>query len=145
MEISGSLKTFDASGALLGAKSTSEEAVAPGTETLLVFMLDEQFAKTEYEITVEEETWYTCVTQDLTYESSTAKKKEVMTVTNNGSIPAEFVEGLVLFFSGDKLVGYSSTYFTDNDSELKPGKSITKEISCYETYDSFLVFFTGRA
>ena len=50
----------------------------------------------------------------------------------------------MLFFSGDKVVGFDSTYFVDDDSELKPGKTITKELHCYEEYDSVKIYFTGR-
>jgi archaellum component FlaF (FlaF/FlaG flagellin family) len=145
LSISADLKTFGAEGGVLGAKSSSADAVGAGQTTIIVYMLDEAFETSEYEVTVSEETWYTPVTQNLAYESSSASKKEIVTVTNNGDIAAEFVEAHVLFFSGEALVGYDSMYFTDDDSELKPGKSITKEVDCYDAYDSFVVVLTGRA
>lgn len=93
---------------------------------------------------MKQDTWYVSVTQDLIFESSAAKDKEIVTVTNNGSIPAIYVEAHVLFFSGDVLVDYSSAFFSDNDYELKPGKSITEEVRCWEPYDSFLIVLTDR-
>ena len=144
IEISGSLETFDVNGKILSHNDSSEEAVAPGTETILVFLVDEKFASTKYEISVSEEEYYEPVTQNLTYTSSQAKDKEVVTVTNNGSIAARFVKGHSLFFKGDVIVYYNSTYFKDDDSEIKPGKSITKEIRSYENYDTARIIFTGR-
>jgi hypothetical protein len=43
-----------------------------------------------------------------------------------------------------KVVGFDSRYFTDDDNELKPGKTITEELDCFEPYDSYLIYFTGR-
>jgi len=49
-----------------------------------------------------------------------------------------------LFFDGDELVYYNSSYFTDSDYELKPGKEITKELRSYSDYDSTVIILTGR-
>lgn len=145
LEISATLQTFDDSGGILSSNDSDVEAVAPGTVTLLSFYLDEDYADYKYELSVEKETYYECVSQNLTYTSNKAKDKEVVTVTNNGSIAAEFVEAHILFFKNGVLVEYDRTYFTDDDYEIKPGKSITKEISIYGTdYDEFQIIFTGR-
>lgn len=144
LDISVSAKFYDASGNLVGANDRSENAFQQGTSILFYFMPDEKFATIEYELSVDEEEYYECVVKDLSYESVTAKEKEIVTVTNNGTEAAEFVEGTMLFFNGDNVVGFEQHYFTDDDSELKPGKSITKEMSCYEKYDSYKIYFTGR-
>jgi len=43
------------------------------------------------------------------------------------------------------VVSHDLTYFLDDDSELKSGKSIAKELDCYEDYNSFMVILTGSA
>lgn len=144
IDISVSAKFYNNAGELVGAKNTDQDAFESGTETILYFMPDEAYAKMECELSVEQVKWYECVVSDLTYESVSAKDKEIVSVKNNGSEAAEYVAGYALFFKGDKVVGFNYTYFTDNDSELKPGKTITKEIDCYEDYDSVKFFFTGR-
>ncbi len=144
VNINVELKTYDSAGNLLSAKNASQEAVEHGTETIISFLLDEPFAKTEYTLSVSEEDRWGCVISDLSYESTAAKEKEILSVTNNGQEPAEFVEAVMLFFNGDKLVDHSSTYFTDDAHELKPGETISKEMDCYETYDSYQVYLTGR-
>ena len=144
LDISVAIKFYNAAGDLVGASNSSESAFEKGTEILFYFMPDEAFAKMEYEFTVSEEDWYDCVVSDLVYETTSAKNKEIVSVTNNGTKAADFVEGSILFFNGDKVVGFDWTYFTDDDSELKPGKTITEEMNCYEEYDAVKLFFTGR-
>lgn len=144
LKISASAKFYNESGALIGAKNSSKSAFESGTETLLIFMPDEEYSKMEYELSVSEEKWYECVVSNLTYQSTPAENKEIVSVTNNGDEVAEFVEGYALFFMGDTLVSHSSRYFVDDDDELKSGKTITKELDCYENYDSVKFYFTGR-
>lgn len=144
LEISANLKYRNADGNLIGADSCSENAIQSGSTVLFYTMPDEDFATIEYELSASEEDWYECVLNDLSYESVTASEKEIVTITNNGTKPAEFVECSMLFFMGDQVVGFDWTYFTDDDSEIKPGRSITKELNCYEDYDSYMIYFTGR-
>lgn len=144
LDISASTKYYDASGALVGAKENEEMAVGSGSEICLYFMPDEKYAKMEYELSVNETEWYESVTQDLSYETVAAKDKEIVSVKNNGSKAAEFVQVYALFFNGENAVGFNSSYFTDDDSELKPGKTITKELDCYEDYTSVRFFIAGR-
>ena len=107
-------------------------------------MPDEAFTEMEYDISIEEENFYKCVVSDLSYETVSAKDKEIVSVTNNGEYAAKYVECTCLFFRGGEVVGVARQYFVDGDSELKPGKTITEEMDCYEAYDSVKFFFTGR-
>lgn len=143
LDISAEMKFYN-DGNLVGASSTSQEAVEAGTETILWTMPDEAFTDIEYTLEAKEESIYECVISDLSYETTSAKKKEIVSVTNNGTEAAEFVEGYALFFEGDTLVDFDDAYFTDDDSEIKPGKTITKELECSKNYDSVKIYFTGR-
>ncbi len=144
LNIDVNLTLKDESGNLVGAKSGRQEAFQSGSEIALTFMNDVSPASYDYEISAKPESWYECVTSDLTSEISPASKKAVIAVTNNGTKNAEFVEGTALFFKGDILVDHDTTYFTDNDNEIKAGKTITKEVSCYQEFDNVKVYFTGR-
>ena len=143
LNISAEMKFYN-DGNLVGASSTSQEAVEAGTETILWTMPDEAFTDIEYTLEAKEESIYECVISDLSYETTSAKKKEIVSVTNNGTEAAEFVAGYALFFEGDTLVDFDYTYFTDDDSEIKPGKTITEELNCSQNYDSVKIYFTGR-
>ena len=145
LEISIAVKFYNGVGELVGAQSDDERAFEHGQKILFYFMPDEEYTKTEYEITVAEETFYSCVVSNLSYESVPAKEKEIVSVTNNGEEAAEFVECSALFFKNGEVVDFDWTYFVDDNDELKPGKTISKEIDCYEEYDSVKFFFTGRS
>lgn len=82
----------------------------------------------------------------MSFEELDTGEKVIITCTNNGDKTAQYVIGTVLYFSGYHLVGYVSDIFTDDDYELQPGVSITKEFDFYgkEGYDRFEVYYSGR-
>jgi len=135
---------FDSKGNLVGVNSLSQEAFESGQEIILYDMPDEDYERVEYKITPQEETHYDCIQSDLSYNVTEADKKIILEVTNNGEKPAEFVLAQVLFSQGDLISGFGQQYFVDEQSELKPGESIKKEIPCYDEYDSYQIFLTGR-
>lgn len=138
----------DSEGKTVGAASSSEQAIGSGHEVCLMnyFESVKSDSTFEYTMSVKEDDYYESVLGDLTHEDSDTGEKVIVTCTNNGDKVAEFVEGTVLFFLGDKLVGYETNYLTDDDSELKPGASIAKEFEFYgeEGYDRFEVYLKGR-
>lgn len=146
ISVSTNVIAKDESGNIIGAASSSKDAVESGYTVCLTHMFDNTKPESfSYTISVKEDEYYEPVLSDLSYEASDTGGKVIITCTNNGSEPAEFVEGLMLFFSGDELVGQSSSYFTDDDSELKPGNTIAKEFEVYNTeYDNFKFYLTGR-
>lgn len=144
LDISADANFYDKDKNLIGAKNNEQEAVESGCSTLLYFMPDEDYSDMEYELNVSEEEYFECVQSDLSYKVTEAEDKVILSVTNNGDKPAEFVEAYVLFFKGDSPVGFSSNYVIDDDSELKPGKTLNQEMDCYEEFDSYKVFLSGR-
>lgn len=146
LEVNSTAK--DSEGKTIGAASSDGEAIGSGNEVCLMnyfenVKIDSTF---EYNISVKEDNYYEPIINDLSHEASDTGEKVIVTCTNTGDKAAEFVEGTVLFFSGDKLVGYETNYLTDDDSELKPKASIAKEFDFYgkEKYNRFEVYFAGR-
>jgi hypothetical protein len=144
LEISANGLLKDTAGNSIGAVSGTENAVESGQTVAMYFMNDEVPETADWDISVEEERYYTGVVSNIGYELSQLENKVVITATNNGENPAQFLEAKALFFSGDTLVGHGSTYCVDDDSELKPAKKISKEIDCYEPFDRVDVYFSGR-
>lgn len=144
IEITVNVKYYNSADELIGAKNSSVSAVGSGQTILMYFMPDEDFVRTEYDISVDEDDWFESAVSDLSYEVVTAKDKEIVSVTNNGEEPADFVQVSMLFFKNGKVVDFGWTYCVDDDSEIKPGKTITKEIYVYEAYDSYKVYLEGR-
>jgi len=72
-------------------------------------------------------------------------KNVVVTATNKGTEAAKFVEAYALFLdSSGNVVEYGSTYITDGDSEIKPGATLSKQITAYEPFDTVELYLTGR-
>lgn len=114
-----------------------------GATICLSFSLDEQPASYEYDFFVSEEEWCAPILSNLSYETSVTGDKVIVSVTNNGDIPAEFVTYRALFFQGDTLVASDYGYTTDNDSELKPGKTIHSKARCRTEFDTVQIYLSG--
>ena len=137
----------DKKGKTIGAASGSENAIEAGHTVCILHMFDDAEPESyDYTLSVKEEEYYEPVLSDLSYETSDTGKKVIVSCTNKGEEAAEFVKGTVLFFSGKKLIDHSSAYFTDDDSELKPGNTISKEFNYYgnKKYNKFKIYLTGR-
>ncbi len=140
----------DKKGKTIGAASESEDAIEAGYTVCLMHMFDNAEPESyDYTLSVKEDEYNEPVLSDLSYETSDTGGKVIISCTNNGAEPARFVQGNVLFFSGKKLIGHSSAYFTDDDFELKPGNTISKEFDYYgyykrKKYNKFKVYLTGR-
>lgn len=145
LSISADVSFYDEDGNLVGAKSDSQEAVESGYETILYFTTDDENATSiECQYSIKEENRFECVLSDLSYDVSETKDKVILSVTNNGNEPAEFVEASVLFFNGDSVVDFRQSYINDDNFEIKPGKTVKKEIKSHEAFDSYKIFLSGR-
>lgn len=136
----------DAYGNIIGAHSTSEEAIPSGCTVFVsnLFIDVKNVGWFDTTIQVKQDTWFTPVIQNIVVDTTKTKEAVIVSATNTGTMPAEFVEATALFFKGDKLVYSSSTYLTDGDYELKPGATLSEQIRSYKDFDSVKVHITGR-
>lgn len=144
LSITVNAKFYDKNDTLVGAKSQTQNAVESGYSTVFDFITDEEVVSVDYEYIIEKEDWYKCVLSDLSYDVSEAKNKIILSVSNTGNDAAKFVQATVLFFKGDSIVDFSQHYITDNDSEIKPGRTVDQEMEFSESFDSYLIFLSGR-
>lgn len=135
---------YDAEDKLVGVTDREEHAVGAGQSVVFWFTPDEEYVRAQYKFKASEEAWYEPVAEDLSYEDNMTDDKVILSVTNNGSEAAEFVQGTVLFYNGGSIVGFDTTYFTDDEFEIKPGETIHEELYCFEAFDSYEVYLTGR-
>lgn len=136
----------DAEGNLIGTTTQSEEAIPSGYEVCIgcYFSDAKNAASFEYTLDAKKDKYYEAVIQDLTYEESRTDKKVIISCTNNGKDAAEFVKATALFFLNGELIRSDSTYMTDDDSEIKPGATIIKEMNSFGEYDDAKIYFSGR-
>lgn len=140
-----SVDFYDGYGNIVGVDSGRIDAFAKGTANVLRFSCDDSFGKIEYKLKPTEiSSYYVPVNQNLSCTINIATNKAIISATNNGTIPAEFVEYYALFFSGEELIDYDWGYITDSDSEIKAGDTIREEASCHKNFDSVQVYLNGR-
>lgn len=146
VDISTSSLAYNENGSMVSAANASFDALGAGCTSIIyeAFETGEQIDHYDTEINVSPSKYYESVIQDLSFVQNDISGGAVFQVTNNGDNAAEFVEGYALFFSGEELVGYDSSYFTDGDSEIKPGKTISKQLTCRQNFDRIEFYMTGR-
>ena len=145
LDVSTSTLAYGEDGGIVSEATGESLALGAGQTSLIeeAFETDKNISKYETELT-SEESLYDSVLENLEVKQNDIEDGAVFQVTNNGEESAEFVEGTALFFKDNKIVGHGWTYFTDDDSELKPGKTISEQMTNYEEFDSIKFFLNGR-
>lgn len=146
VDISTSSLAYAEDGTMLAADDASFEALGAGCTSVFyeAFETDGKIDYYETDMKSQKSRYYESIIQDLSFVQNDIKDGAVFQVTNNGEDAAEFVEGYALFFLNGELVYYDSTYFTDDDSEIKPGATISKQMTSYEQFDTIEFYLTGR-
>jgi archaellum component FlaF (FlaF/FlaG flagellin family) len=148
VEVNGNATALDADGNAIGADSMYIDVLGPGEESIGYFYFDDVSGidKVDYQLSYSD-SWYEPVLSELSVDQTLNDSNVTLNITNNGSISAQFVEAYALFMDADgNVIDYESTYFTDNDSEIKPGATISGQLDCYEdAYDHVAVYLVGRS
>lgn len=134
---------YDSDKNIVGTQSDTIYAMEPGVASAMTFMNDGDYDSIECEFSVGDEGYYLPVVSSLSMEVSPAKEKAVISVTNNGDKPAQFVKFIAIFFKGDTPVSIEWGYCVDDDSEIKPGKTQRAEARSFEKFDSVKVYLSG--
>lgn len=146
VDISTSSIAYAKDGSMVSVADSSFEALGAGCTSVFyeAFETSAEIDHYSTEMNVTSSEYYNSVIQDLSYTQNNIEDGVIFQVKNDGKSPAEFVEGYALFFLNGKLVEYDTAYFTDDDSELKPGATITKQFNAYEKFDKVEFYLTGR-
>lgn len=147
VDVSTSSLAYSEDGTMVSASDASLDALGAGCTSILyeAFETEAQIKYYDTTINVQESEYYDSVIQDLSYVQNDIDGGAVFQVTNNGNAPAEFVEGYALYFLEDQLVDYQTTYFTNDNSEISPGETISEQLTAYEDFDRIEFYMTGRA
>ncbi len=148
VSISGNGIAKDANGSAIGAGDMTIDVLGPGETSLGYFYFNDVkgIASVDYSLSYDTNTRYTPVIATLETEQTLNNTNVTIKATNNGTTCAEFVEAHALFFDANNtVIRHTSTYLTDNDSEIKPGKSVTAQLDSFENYDHVEVYLTGRS
>ena len=137
----------DASGQTIGASSATLSTIASGAEACIRNLFQGVSEAVDFECTlsVEEDTWYDPVTQDLTFEQSLVGDKVIVTCTNNGEEAVENLDVVALFFREGEFVYYGINW----SQEIEAGATVSTEVRSFEsytqemTYDEAKVYLSG--
>ena len=137
---------YDKDDEMIGFGESSYEALGPDCTTVVYesVELEDEVAYYECSISAKNSKYYRSAIQYLSYEKNDIKGGAVFKVTNNGDEAIPYLQGYVLFFLDDELVDYDYEYFMDDDDELKPGDTVTKQIKSYEDFDRIEMYFNGQ-
>ena len=145
--VSANSTAYDKAGNVIGADDASIDVLGAGQTSICYFYFDgvKDIDNVQYQFFYKTDLYYEDVLHDLTANTTINNQNVIVAVTNNGAGPAEFVEAHALFYDTQgNVVGYDSTYLTDNDNEIKSGATITKQLDTYTAFSTVEVFFTGR-
>ena len=126
----------------------SIDVIGPGQQSIGYFYFDNVAGvdHVEYRLSYNTDLSYKDVLCNLAVEETINNENIIVSVKNTGDYSARFVEAYALFFDAKgRIISYNSTYFTDDDSEIKPDATITKQLNSYTAFDSVQLYFTGRA
>lgn len=146
LNVKTSSKAYAEDGSILSVANSEFDALGSECTSVIIegFETSSEISSYDTKITTKTDGLYDSAIQDLSYTESVIKDGAIYEVTNNGDKAAEFVEGYVLFFNGDNLVDWDYSYFTDDDYEMKPGDTISKQLSCYKAFDRVEFYLDGR-
>ena len=148
VSISGNALAKDANGGSIGAGNFSVDVLGPGEETITYSYFNNVSGvdSVSFQMVTKTEPRYTPVLGSLDVKRFDNGENVSLSVTNNGSVGAQFVEAYALFMDADNnVVRYASTYLTDVDNEIKPGETLYGQLDSYDSYDHALVYLTGRS
>ena len=148
VKISGNGLAKKADGSVIGAASLEIDVLAPGETSIGNFYFNGVYDvdHVEYKLSYKTDPYYKPVIDNLDVEVSINDKNVIAMITNNGTYAAQFVQVYCLFMdSEDNIVYATSNYIVDDDSEIKPGDTISGQINCSAAFDHIEMFLTGRA
>lgn len=86
------------------------------------------------------------ILQDLKLDVNALDKKVILTCTNEGELTGSFIKCFVVYLDKDgNIINTDSIYLTDDENEIKPGNTITKQQTTYDDYDSVEAYLQGKA
>lgn len=146
VSININMTAFDSAGSTIGAADGSINTLAPGEESLASFYFNNvnNIHHVEYTMGFDTSPYFSSALKDMEITESKNDKNVVVTIKNNGTEPLQFVSAHALFLdSSGKVIAHEETYFTDDDFELKPGATISKQLDSRKKYDSVVIYYSS--
>ena len=152
IDVSTNTSALDASGAVIGAYSSSETCIGPGQSYPVYHYFEdipiEKISNFDYSVTVDRSNHESVVDADLQWSiKNTTDDSVIIKVTNNHDYDIQYLSACAMFFKGNTLVGFGDTYIDNDEANciLQSGASVTDEIESYTEngFDRVEVYLRG--
>lgn len=140
LQIRANVNFYDEDGILLGSDYGLTSICAPGDSYVISCGIGSPFTDYSYTLSTETNEYLISAPDDLLIDYVTLDDRVIVTGSNVGDAALDNADVTVLYYQGDRLVDWQSTYFCDLDYELKPGKSRTVQLLSYCDFDSVRIF-----
>ncbi|MBR1731396.1 MAG: FxLYD domain-containing protein [Ruminococcus sp.] len=121
------------------------EAIGAGQTSVMAVYANEKFESYTYDFIPYESSYYVAVTKDLDLKVEEGDNKLTASVTNNGTATALFTTVNTLFFKGDEVLYFDKSYVGDDNTEIAPDKTETKEIMNFTDSDRYETYLNSYA
>ena len=138
---------LDKDGDPLGGNNCSVKVIAPGQTACAWTTFDTDYQKiTKFEHNLNlKEVQNENVYKDLELKTNKTSDGAAVSIKNNGSITAKSVYADAIFLKEGKMVGFDDIQCSDNDSEVKPGQTMSGSGRCANgSFDDILVYLNCR-
>lgn len=143
--LSGEFHYLDEAGNLKGVATGTHEAIGPNQTVVIYNRQEAPYSDCELKLSVTLDKEHISAVSDLSYEVTEPGDKLIVSVTNNGTLPAESVSAFVLYFKDGQVVDMGTVAYFDVDHEFKPGKTITEEFApATAEFDSYKIYLHGQ-
>ena len=148
VKVEANIVAKDEAGANIGAYQESVGGVAPGQTSCIWTTFDEWdiINSFDYDLSVAEQPLENSIYNDVSFDYNTTENKIIVTATNNGAEPAEFVWFDVVFLKDGEMVNFREISLMNDEQQLLPGASITNEGECFSEngFDEVVYAVNGR-
>lgn len=155
ISLSANATAYDANNQMLGAADSSIDVLGSGEESVLFFYFDgvKGADHIDYKDNLQYgvDLYYQPVISNLSVQEAANANGLTVAITNNGSVPAEYVEVYAVYTDANGTpIEISSNYCVDSNSEIAPGATQSTTVDYYRDYDfgpytNVTYYLTGRA
>lgn len=139
---------YDANDNVIGAGNESVKSLGANCITALEIPFRDTVGveKCDSKIDVKSTKTDKSILQDLKLEVNALDKKVIVSCTNEGEKTGSFIKCFIVYLDKDgNIVNTDSVYLIDDENEIKPGDTITKQQTANDDYDSVEAYLQGKA
>ena len=151
IDVEAEIAFYDKDGKLVGTDDGYVDTVDAETTVCMDYLsCDKEFVTYEYEVTYSETDldYYAPVDRNLALKVEKKSDSVVVSLTNNGKIPAKYVWYHAFFYKNGELTYVDNNYCEDDDSEIKVGKTCTSEQTFWgdedKGFDDVKIYYHGE-